>query len=153
GPHVARLGPLAKKAGAVVLVLPAATANMRATLEQGLCWIEETYRPEPNDAWLLIPADHPSLDAEVVQAIVNAYRNQSNCSIAIPTFQGKRGHPAVIAWKHVSSLRAFPSDQGVNGYLRQHVGETLEVPVQSDSILIDLDTPQDYERMQKRFSS
>jgi CTP:molybdopterin cytidylyltransferase MocA len=36
---------------------------------------------------------------------------------------------------------------GLNAYLRLHAGATLEVPVESESILIDLDTLEDYERL------
>jgi molybdenum cofactor cytidylyltransferase len=65
----------------------------------------------------------------------------------VPTHQGRRGHPALIGWEHVAAIRATPSDQGLNAYLRSRPKETLELPVASDSVLADLDTPEDYERL------
>jgi hypothetical protein len=38
----------------------------------------------------------------------------------------------------------------MNVYLRKHADETLEVPMTSDSILFDLDTPEDYLRLLQR---
>jgi molybdenum cofactor cytidylyltransferase len=152
GPHGAELATRAEAAGADVLVLSSPTADMRATLDLGLRWVEEKLQPQPNDVWLLVPADHPVLDAETVRFIVKEFGEQNTRSIAIPTFEGRRGHPAVIAWKRVAGLHAFPPGLGLNAYLRELTDETLEVPVSSDSILIDLDTPEDYERLQTRIS-
>src|SRR5436309_15902360 len=67
GPHTPELAPLASAAGADVCRLPEATADMRATVEHGLRWLEENCRLRPDDAWLLAPADHPTLDAGVVR--------------------------------------------------------------------------------------
>ena len=33
----------------------------------GTSWLEERFHPRPDDAWLLAPADHPALDADVVR--------------------------------------------------------------------------------------
>src|SRR5208283_2174119 len=93
GPHVADLAPLAQTAGAQVLVLRAATPDMRHTIEEGLSWLEKECQPEPGDSWLLVPADHPTLSPTVVRQLVQAQQAHPDKSIIIPTFQGKRGHP------------------------------------------------------------
>lgn len=153
GPHVTELGPVAERAGAQAVVLPGFTPDMRTTVEHGLRWIEERHQPAAADAWLLAPADHPVLDAAVVRQLTDVFQAQTRCSIAVPTFNGKRGHPAVISWRHVAGMRALSPNVGLNAYLRQHSDETLEVPVESDSVLLDLDTPAEYERLQQRFST
>ena len=66
GPHVPELVPLAEQAGAHVCRLDAETADMRATVEHGLRWLEERYHPRPDDAFLLTPGDIPFLDAATV---------------------------------------------------------------------------------------
>jgi molybdenum cofactor cytidylyltransferase len=144
GPHVPELIPLARSAGAEVLALPKETLDMRATVEHGLCWLEGHYQPASDDSWLLVPADHPILEAEVVRQLLHARRTNPHCSIVIPTFEGRRGHPALIDWKHVPGIRALPAGQGLNVYLRQQSQETLELPLDTPSILYDLDTPEDY---------
>src|SRR5437870_4781962 len=70
GPHASELVPLAASAGAEVCVLPEATGDMRATVEHGLRHLEERHCPQPGDAWLLVPADHPTLDADAVRALL-----------------------------------------------------------------------------------
>jgi len=148
GPHVAELAALAERAGAAVLHLAEPTPDMRSTVEHGLRWLEETRQPTPEDAWLLCPADHPLLDAEVIRQIVTAWREQG-ASIVVPAFAEQRGHPTLISWKHVPGIRAHPIDQGLNTYLRAHQEETLQLAVSSTAVLCDLDTPEDYERLRR----
>lgn len=149
GPHVASLAALAEAAGASIYVLPEATADMRATVERGLQWLEERFHPNPDDAWLLTPADHPTLQADVVRHLLAARLAHPERSIFMPTYQGQRGHPTLIAWKHVTGIRQLTAGQGLNVYLRQQAAETWEVPVESAEILMDMDTPEDYERLVK----
>jgi CTP:molybdopterin cytidylyltransferase MocA len=58
----------------------------------------------------------------------------------------------LLSWRLVPGLRAHPDGQGINTYLRHHTAETLEVPVESADILLDLDTPEDYERLLRTWS-
>ncbi len=46
GPHVPELIPLAELAGAAVCRLSEETPDMRATVERGLDWIEESWHPQ-----------------------------------------------------------------------------------------------------------
>jgi molybdenum cofactor cytidylyltransferase len=153
GPHVPQLAPLAARAGAHVLQLAEQTPEMRATVEAGLRWLEERFRPRPDDRWLLVPADHPTLDPLVVRTLLRRRAAAPDRSIVVPMHEGRRGHPTLIDWKHVAGMRALPAGQGLNAYLRQHAAETLEVPVGSADILSDLDTPEDYERLRQPFES
>jgi molybdenum cofactor cytidylyltransferase len=147
GPHVPQLAPLAEKAGADVCRLADETADMRATVEEGLRWLEEQFHPRPDDAWLLAPADHPALVVDVVRQLCIAYARQPGQTILVPTYEGRRGHPTLVEWRHVAGIRAIPAGEGLNAYFRAHAGETLELPVGNAGVLCDLDTPEDYEQL------
>jgi molybdenum cofactor cytidylyltransferase len=149
GPHVPQLATPAERAGAHVCLLVEETADMRATVEHGLHWLEERFRPGPDDAWLLVPADHPALAAQVVRELEQARTTHGEHSIFVPTCRGRRGHPLLLSWRHVGTIRAHPVGLGLNTYVRKHEVQTLEVPVENDAILWDLDTPEDYERMRR----
>jgi molybdenum cofactor cytidylyltransferase len=150
GPHVPELVPLAQTSGAQVHLLGQETTEMRATFEAGLCCLEERYHPEETDCWLLAPADHPTLEAEVVRKLLQAAEVHPHHSLFIPTFQGRRGHPALVRWNLIPGLRALPAGQGINAYFRQCAAATFELPWETESILLDLDTPEDYQRILKR---
>jgi molybdenum cofactor cytidylyltransferase len=147
GPHTPELVPLAQAGGAQVLALVHGTPDMRTTVEHGLRWLEEHCQPQSEDSWLLVPADHPLLNASLVQQLTEARAGHPQFSVIIPTFEGRRGHPPLIAWKHVAGIRALPHELGLNAYLRQCEAQTLELPVAGSDILFDLDTPEDYTRL------
>lgn len=147
GPHVPELVPLAEAAGAHVCRLAEPTPDMRATVGHGLRWVEDHLRPGPADAWLLAPADHPALDPGVVRELCEAFRRDPSRSILVPVSAGRRGHPALVAWRHAAGVRALPPDRGVNAYFREHAAEVGEVPVAAGGAFVDLDTPEDYERL------
>ena len=149
GPHVPELIRPANNAGAHVCRLPEATPDMRATLMHGLRWLAERFAPCAEDAFLLVPADHPTLDAEVVRLLVKARDNHPEKTIFVPTFGGRRGHPTLIGWRHVNGIRSHPAGEGLNTYLRNCADDTLEIAVTSAAVLCDLDTPQEYEALQQ----
>lgn len=144
GPHVPELVGLCEQAGATPLLLREPTPDMRSTAEAGLCWIESNWRPTDDDAFLLAPADHPALSREVVRRLLD----EPGADIVTPTFNGNRGHPTLIGWRHVRSLFGLPKELGLNSYLRQH--PVREIAVDSPAVLEDLDTPEDYEYWRAR---
>ncbi len=150
GPHVPELVPLAASAGAHVRLLTDPTPDMRATVEHGLRWLEDEFHPQPDDAWLLSPGDHPTLDAAVVRQLLAAYA-RGGYSVVVPTSADRRGHPTLLAWRHVAGIRQYPAGEGLNAYLRTQAGEVLEVPVAGEGVLSDLDTAEDYERLRVAF--
>lgn len=152
GPHVPELVPLAHVAGADVCLLAEPTSDMRATVEHGLRWVEERFHPQADDRWLLVPADHPVINADVVRQLLSRF-GEGSSSILVPVHNGRRGHPTLLAWKHVAGIRALAADQGINAYLRSRAAETLELVVDDEGVLIDLDTPEDYERLVRSFEA
>ncbi len=151
-PDLAELATLARASGAEALLLPEATPDMRATVEHGLRWIEERWAPTERDSWLLVPADHPTLRPDVVEELVKARAQHRHASIFVPTFGGKRGHPVLLGWRHAEMLRAFRAGEGINVYLREQSEAVVEAAVDSAEIHRDLDTPDDYEQLQREFA-
>ncbi len=146
-PRDDELARLAERAGAITLRLEADTPDMQATCQHGLRWLRDAFAPTDDDAWLLCPADHPTLDARVARAVREAGEASPAHSIVVPTFEGKRGHPTWMRWRHADAVLALPPDTGVNVHLRRHRDETLELAWPDGAILRDLDTPDDYARL------
>jgi len=153
GPGAASLQPLAERAGARVYLLPEDTPDMRATVQAGLAWLEQNFQPTNDDAWLLLPADHPTLHGDVIQNLVEVARWQKSYSIFVPVHNGRRGHPTLFRWNLVVALRAFREGEGLNAFIRSRPSETREIPWSSAEVLRDLDTPEDYERLARDHAS
>jgi molybdenum cofactor cytidylyltransferase len=147
GPHVPELAGIVAKAGAHCLSLEDETADMRETVMHGLLWLENRFHPKPNDGWLLVPADHATLSVETVQQVISAFSEQRNHSICLPVYEGKRGHPTLLAWRHAQAIKKLPAGVGLNHFVRSKSEEILEVKANSPAVLQDLDTPEDYAKL------
>jgi len=147
GPHVPELEPLATRAGARVLTLPEPTADMRATVEAGLNWLDAHLHPTPDDWWLMSPGDHPTLSPTVVRTLLDAARADDRHSIFVPVCEGRRGHPLLARWRHADTVRLLPAGEGINSCLRRCSDEVREVTVLDSGSFHDLDTPDDYARL------
>jgi CTP:molybdopterin cytidylyltransferase MocA len=145
GPHVPELAAIANASGADVLQLAEPTDDMRATVEHGLRWVAENVAH--SDGWLLAPADHPGVTADVVRRLCEVFQAHPARPVVVPVHAGRRGHPTLIPWRLAAEVPRIPAGQGVNVLLR--TAAKIEVPVESAGVLSDLDTPDDYERLRQ----
>jgi molybdenum cofactor cytidylyltransferase len=152
GPTSPELTKLTESSSTHVLRLEKETHDMRATVMAGLRHLDESQHPRPDDRVLLIPADHPTLDPEIVEQLQAARTASTWPTIIIPTFKGNRGHPVLFDWQHVANISNWPTELGLNSYFRTQLHVALEVPVDKPSILIDLDTPEDYARLLREYN-
>ncbi len=102
--------------------------------------------PTLYDGWVLIPADHPTLNPQLVRELIAAW-SASPSQIAVPVYDGQRGHPTIFPWSLVEEVFRLHPDQGLNQVLRSDPTRVLEVPVADPRVLDDLDTPEDLLRL------
>jgi nicotine blue oxidoreductase len=95
------------------------------------------------DAVLLHPVDHPLTAAATVDAVVAALR--AGARIAVPSVEGRRGHPGGFAAAAWPALRAAPPSEGARAVLAAHPDWVVHVPG-DPGCRRGIDTPADYER-------
>jgi len=137
------LADAATASAALVVRPPLPPPEMRASVEHALREIEARFTPDPSDGWMLAPADHPVLDQAVVERLWQEWRDRRP-PILVPTCAGRRGHPTLFRWDLTPAIFALPPDRGLNQLLRDHQADVRELAVDAPSILVDLDTPEDY---------
>jgi molybdenum cofactor cytidylyltransferase len=150
-PENDRLVELASRAGAAVLRLPEPTSNMSDTVRFGLRWLLEDGLASKDDSWLLIPADHPALTGASLSVLLDIQKREPKLEIFIPTFEGKRGHPALLPVSILRDIEHLAEGEGINHLLRRLTDQTLLVPVDDPAILWDLDTKEDYAKLLAHF--
>ena len=99
----------------------------------------------PVEATLVALGDQPQIQLEVVQAVIEAFAAHP-AGLVVPSYQMKRGHPWLVQralWAEISQLR---SPETLRDFLSRHAADIYYLPVASDTILRDLDTPDDYAR-------
>jgi molybdenum cofactor cytidylyltransferase len=140
-----QLAEVCRAAGAEVVTPDRDPPDMRASVEEALQWLDEHRRPQPQDYWLLAPADMPQLTGDLIRQVLAAC--QPPGPIVTPVFSGRRGHPTAFPWTMAAAARRLPDGQGLNQLLLQH--PVRECPLASRAILEDIDTPEAYQRLNR----
>jgi CTP:molybdopterin cytidylyltransferase MocA len=116
------------------------TGEMLSSLQVGLGSLSSAC-----EAALVVLGDQPSLQATVVQAVLQSSQTPA-AAIVVPSYAHKRGHPWLVGsawWPEIMSMRppATPRE-----FLHRHASAIRHVEVHTDTILRDIDTPDDYSK-------
>ena len=97
------------------------------------------------DPIVVLNVDQPR-PSHVLRALLAAHR-EGGSPITIPVAQGRRGHPPVLAGSLLAELRgASEGAQGLRGVIASHQEAVREVPFDSPLVLLDMNTPAEYQR-------
>ena len=140
------LAQAATRLGAEVVQPAVDPPDMKTSVEWALKSFQQDCKPRSDDGWLLIPADHPWLTADVLSAVVSAWE-ASSCEILVPNFEGRRGHPTLFRWTMAERVSQIPADRGLNWLLERFPGRVFDWPCPFPEVTWDLDTPDDYARL------
>lgn len=102
--------------------------------------------PQDIDAVLIVLGDQPQIEVEVIRIILNAYR-RTEAKIVVPSYRYRRGHPWLIersCWKDLENLNPAYT---MREFLREHQNEIHYIEVNTPTVLQDLDTPADYQKL------
>ena len=95
------------------------------------------------EAVVVALGDAPFFRTEDVDALVDAHAN--GAAIAVPVFQGRRGHPVVLDSAFREEMEELTGDSGARHILERESGSIVEVELSDDGFLVDVDEPDDYE--------
>lgn len=96
---------------------------------------------------LVCPADLPALRASTVIELLRR-QAEARAPLAVPVFRGKRGHPLAIAPALIPEIETLDLEVGLRQLLDRHAAEVLEVEVPDEGAVEDVDTPEDYARLE-----
>jgi molybdenum cofactor cytidylyltransferase len=97
------------------------------------------------DRFLIALGDQPRIRPEGVSHLI-AEHVATGMGIAIPTYQGRRGHPVVFDISYRREILALTHEQTLRDLIEAHRDEVVEVGCDSDAYVRDIDTREDYER-------
>jgi molybdenum cofactor cytidylyltransferase len=96
-------------------------------------------------ACVVLLGDQPWLACEVVEAVLAGYAGRA-VGLVAPAHGGRRGHPVLIDRRYWAELLALPRGSAPRDLLAHQQDKVLTVPVETDAILRDMDTWEDYQQ-------
>ena len=98
---------------------------------------------EDADTITVCLGDMPQIDGKLIDALHTTWQNNPNFLAVVPTTNGKRGNPVLLALGLFESLRTLTGDSGARHILAQIDELVLELPVGTDAIFMDIDIKSD----------
>ena len=137
-PDLPRASEMARRAGARIVVNPRPEEEMLLSIRMGIAGLSPDV-----DAFFIWPADHPAVSAPTLTELAGA---AGRLRVVLPVHAGRRGHPALVGADLLDAIAAIPPGEGLRHLWRARPDVLVELPVDDSGVLVDLDTPEDYER-------
>ncbi len=109
--------------------------GMAATLRAGVVAVSSDA-----DGVLIFLGDMPNLRSDTAAQLVAAVGERG---AAAPLFNGDRGHPVLVAARHLPALRELKGDRGARGLLETLGDDFALVDVDDPGVIFDVDHPWD----------
>ncbi len=124
--------------------------GMFSSIRTGLAKATELW-PEKK-GHLLIPVDCPIVSIDTIRSVMEG-GGRGDQTFAVPTFEGKKGHPLLIPSGAVEEIMKGDEAVGLKGVTDASKDRLIRVPVNDEGCVMDMDTPEGYEEIKKFVSS
>ena len=102
------------------------------------------------DAVLICLADQPLLNTQDLTALIGAFKKRSSGSIVMPRVDGRRGNPIIFDWQVRNEILSGQKNLGCRNYIEKNPELVCAFETDNDHYVVDLDTPDDIEKLQQR---
>jgi molybdenum cofactor cytidylyltransferase len=134
-----------KKQGLTIVNNPDFEKGMFSSIQAGVRELGNMFQ-----AFFILPVDIPMVGATTIRQIMKA-GNANPGKIIYPVFDGKRGHPPLVPSSLISEILSWEREGGLKSLLEKHANQAFEVAVKDSFILFDVDTPEDYKELLRRY--
>ena len=112
--------------------------GMFSSIQKGIRALDESI-----DMFYMQPVDIPLIKVQTLERLYEAYLCERK-GVFYPTFLGRKGHPPLISTKYKEAILASDGEGGLKKVLQAFDADALHVNVSDKSVLMDMDTLEDY---------
>ncbi len=139
--------PVAYSLGAFIVENPAPERGQFSSLRVGLQDVLNRGR----DAAIVSLVDRPPALPATVTKIREVFVDSDphETWAVIPEFEGRHGHPIVVGREMITTLLRAPQDSTARDIEHAHQAHIIYVPVEDPNICVNINTPEDYEKLSR----
>ncbi|MBP9041014.1 MAG: nucleotidyltransferase family protein [Anaerolineaceae bacterium] len=101
--------------------------------------------PETSEAAILFLGDQPKLPGDLLEKMIAEFHAHApSIPIFIASFHGKRGNPVLFDRSVFQDLQRVEGDAGGRTIFNKY--PVQYIPVESEDVLTDIDSPEDYQK-------
>jgi molybdenum cofactor cytidylyltransferase len=97
--------------------------------------------PDDCDGAFVLLGDMPKVSGALLNQLIEAFAAHPQARAVVPIYQGERGNPALISRALFPEVEKLSGDIGARALLKSAGSNVVEVPVSSDAVSFDIDTP------------
>ena len=102
--------------------------------------------PEGTDGLILFLIDHPLITGALVNGLIHHFY-EAQALIALPVYEGKRGHPVIFSSAVYRDLLKAPPDVGARAVVWAHNNEVSEYRTMEEGCVLNLNDPETLQRV------
>ena len=139
---------IGKKWGAEIVFNPDFRKGMSTSIKKALLKINT----QEVKGFFLILGDQPLITSKIINKLIKFF-SPGKREIVVPYYKNRRGNPVLfdIFWK--DELMAVTGDVGGRVLIKAHPEKIKRVNISDETILLDIDREEDYEKMKNIFDS
>ncbi|UUO08171.1 nucleotidyltransferase family protein [Blastopirellula sp. J2-11] len=122
--------------------LPEMVDSVRA----GLQHISQKFTPSSEDVWMLAPADLPTLDAQAIETLLDAY-DPLQRPILAATYNDCRSHPVLFPWRIAEQVAKLSAAETIRDLFAKNEWRAIGMPSAKPH---DVDIPGDLEPRERK---
>jgi molybdenum cofactor cytidylyltransferase len=104
--------------------------------------------PQDSDGALILLGDMPKIASRDLHALLAAFKGRE--TICVPVRDGRRGNPVLWGAAYFAEMTRITGDLGAKPLMAKYPHQLIEVPIDSDGIFADIDTPSDLARLSSK---
>jgi molybdenum cofactor cytidylyltransferase len=135
---------LADASGAGIVINDSPQSEQIDSLRLGIANLPDGY-----DAVAVLPVDYPRVQQQTIDALLRAYADNP-AAVLNPAHQGQTGHPVIFSRDVVAELLHPDLPDGARTVIERHRAEARTIDVADAGVLIDIDTPADFQQHVQR---
>jgi len=116
------------------------SSGQMTSVHCGLASLKDRY-----DGVIIALGDQPALSVADINYLIDAYHNRSSGEVIVPTYTGERGNPIIISDNCRADILAGTRNLGCRRFIEKNPELICKVEMPNPGVVIDLDTPQQYE--------
>ena len=106
--------------------------------------------PDNVDGNMIVLGDMPLISIHTLEKLIEQFCNYQGQHIIYPVHAGKQANPVIFPRKYFKDILSSTGDKGCKKVLKQYPDDAVPVPVDSNDVILDCDTKDDYFQMIKQ---
>ena len=114
-------------------------SGMMSSIYAGMSKLEKDV-----DGNMIVLGDMPLISTITINKIIGEFNKHNGNHIVYPTYENRQANPVIFPRKYFSEILNSKGDRGCKKVLKKYPGDAVGIPVNSDEVIIDCDTRDDY---------